>query len=372
MDKAAKRNLIIFSYDFPPSNGGIARLTYEIAIKAADVFNQTIVLTRKKTGPQKPYNLSGKINIVELPSKRISTEVAAIKYLTALKSKEDYYLLCGLWHPEALLAKLAGFKKINVLTHGTELLSGPSLFRKIFWLTVYGRWILNSANIIANSKYTAGLSHKVAPKASITALLLAVNHNYFKPNAARKNDKIIIGTVSRVLQFKGHDFVLKTISNLPQHYKDKIDWYIAGTGPYLPVLKQDVSKYGLDETVKFKGFVPDSELADFYANLDLFILMTRENPDSTQVEGFGLVFLEAQSCGVAVIGANTGGIASAIEHGNGGWLLEQDNEKELSELLISLINKRAIIQQEGTKARERVVKNCTWEIYTSELFKTLQ
>jgi phosphatidylinositol alpha-1,6-mannosyltransferase len=366
-----KSNLLIFSYDFPPSNGGIARLCYEIAQGMHSKYDEVIVLTRVKDGPQRPYD-EGLFKIKYLPSKRLICELMAWWYLLTLKNKKYYTLLCGVWHPEATISRLAGFKNINVLTHGAELLHGEQSFRKYFWLPMYAKWILNKTNIIANSVYTANLSQKIAPKATFTALPLAVNHTFFKPKKDKKNKKIVIGTVSRILQFKGHDFVLKVIHSLPQSYKNKIEWQIAGTGPYLKTLKKDVERLGLQKFVKFKGFLPDETLSDFYANLDVFVLATRESRLSTKIEGFGLVFLEAQACGIPVIGTNTGGIPSAIAHKNGGWLIAQDNEQELTELLKNLIDKPIILREQGPKARLRVEEECTWELYCKQLFKILK
>jgi len=367
----SKNKLIIFSYDFPPSNGGIARLCNEIANGMVANYSEIIIVTRKKEGPQQTYH-NNAYTIIELPTQRLKCEWQAYTFLKCIANKQDYHLLCGVWHPEATISRLAGFKNINVLTHGAELLHGGQIFRKYFWLPMYAKWILNKTNIIANSAYTAKLSQKIAPKARITGLPLAVNHIFFKPKKDKKNKKIVIGTVSRVLQFKGHDFVLNVLNKLPIAYKNKLEWQIAGTGPYLKTLKNNVQRFGLQELVKFKGFLPDEILSDFYAGLDVFILATRENPKSSNIEGFGLVFLEAQACGVPVIGTNIGGIPSAIAHENGGWLIAQDNEQELTALLKNLIDNPKILQEQGLKARLRVEEECTWDLYCEQLFKILK
>ncbi len=366
-----KNKLLIFSYDFPPSNGGIARLSNEIANGMATYCNEIIILTRRKEGPLQTYN-NNQYTIIELPTQRLKCEWEAYKFLKDISNKQDYYLFCGVWHPEATISRLAGFKKINVLTHGAELLHGKKKFRRYFWIPFYAKYVLNKTNIIANSEFTARLSRKIAPKATISALPLAVNHNYFKPKKHKKNNKIVIGTVSRVLQFKGHDFVLQVINKLPTAYKNKIVWQIAGTGPYLKTLKKDVARLGLQELVKFKGFLPDESLSDFYRSLDVFILATRENPSSNKVEGFGLVFLEAQASGVPVIGSNSGGVSNAIVNENGGWLIQQDNEQELLELLKNLIDNPTILQKQGLKARSRIERECTWDLYCKKLFEILK
>jgi len=364
-----KKKLLIFSYDFPPSDGGISRLCNEIAHKAIDEFDDVTVLTRRKVEAQKS-SFNQKIKIRFVHKRRVLSELTSLWFLLTLKNKNNYQVLCGVWHPEAFLVWLAGYKKINVLVHGAEMLTGASKFRKFFWLPIYANWLLNKVTIIANSDYTGSLCEIIVSKKHVNVLPLGVNHQFFKPFKKTNTNKVIIGTVSRIEKFKGHDFILKVISKLPNKYLKKIEWHIAGTGPYLNQLKKNVTTLNLDEIVKFHGFVPDDELPSFYNFLDLFILCTREIED--EVEGFGLVFLEAQSCGVPVIGTNTGGISSAIENKKGGWLIEQDNEQELSNLITLLVENNSILKVEGIKARHRVEKECTWELYSQKLFKILK
>ena len=365
-----KNKLIIFSYDFPPSNGGIARLCYEIAQGMYSRYDEVIVLTRSKKGPQKPYDKS-LFKIKYLPFKRFNCELIAWWYLLTLKNKKNYTLLCGLWHPEAFLALLAGFKKINVLVHGAELISGDSHFRKRFWLGIYAKNLLKGMTIIANSDYTTSLIKKIIPKSNILTLPLAVNQNFFKPSKKTSSKKIIFGTVSRILRFKGHDFILKTLNGLYKNQLSKLEWHVAGTGPYLETLKMKVIELGLEKTVFFHGFIPDQQLVTFYNSLDCFILCTRQTEKSNHVEGFGLVFLEAQSCGVPVIGTKSGGIPSAVKNQNGGWLIEQDSEKELNRLFNKILSNPISLKNQARLARERVLRECTWNMYCEKLRKNI-
>lgn len=367
------KKLVIFSYDFPPSNGGIARLCQEIAVGQQEYFQEVIVLTRTIIGESKPYNFD-KVKIVELPSKRGFCELKAYQFLNKIEKKEEYKILCGLWHPEAIISISAGFKNVFVLGHGTEFLSGTSKFRRFFWLPFYAKWVLGKAKcIVANSDYTKKLIEKVNQKANVEALPLAVNEAFFKPKESKTFTEGVlrIVTVSRILQFKGYDLIAKTIANLPEEYKRSIQWNIGGTGPYLQSLKELVKDLGVEKNVSFHGFIPDEDLPCFYNSNDIFVLCTRQQENSTAVEGFGLVFLEAQSCGIPVIGTNSGGIPSAVKHEDGGWLIKQDDENELSELLKKVIDNKGLIKEQGLKARKRVEKYCTWEKYNEKLIKIL-
>lgn len=367
------KKLILISYDFPPSTGGIARLCHEIVMHLQYVYDEIEVVTIYKEGQSIPYQNSEKIKITYLPSKRVKAEITALKLMRKMTNKENIDVLCGTWHPDASLAILSGMPNVYTLVHGTELLYGLSKFRKYIWLPIYGKWILGkSKKVIANSHYTQKLAQKINPNATTVALPLGVNPDFFKPMDIRKeDDKLKICTVSRVEQFKGHDFILKSLESLTIEYSKKIEWHIAGTGSYLEQLKESASKSVLKDQIYFHGFVPDLKLPEFYNQADLFVLPTRETKESTQVEGFGLVFLEAQACGIPVIGANTGGIPDAIDNGNGGWLIEQDNVEQLHKILINLIDNKDERITQGTNARDRVLEKANWKVYVEKLFSEM-
>ena len=331
-------------------------------------------MTIKKEGEAIPYQRIPKITITYLPNKRGKAEIKALSILKKWPEKENTDVLCGIWHPDAAIAIMAGMKNVYILAHGTELLSGKSKFRKYFWHPIYAKWVLGKAKkVITNSDYTKNLVSSINPYADSIAIPLGVNPEFFKPGQKADNHNILkIGTVSRILQFKGHDFILESLESLSEEYRNKIQWHIAGKGPFLDELKTRVSNSTIDGQVYFHGFVPDKELPQFYNECDLFVLATREQNHSTQVEGFGLVFLEAQSCGIPVIGTSTGGIPDAIESENGGWLISQDNKMQLTDILKRIIIKPSILEKQSILARQRVLQKCSWQNYIANLKQHMQ
>lgn len=367
------RKLLLISYDFPPSTGGIARLCHEIVSNLQETYQQIHVLTIKKERVAIPYQDLKKVSITYLPAQRGKAEIKALQWLKQWPYKATTDVICGVWHPDAALAVLGGMKNIYVLAHGTELLAGASRFRKYLWHPLYAKWVLGKATkVIANSHYTQDLVNSINPDANTIALPLGVNPNFFKPIPSKKEKgKLKLCTVSRILQFKGHDFILKTLENLPKIYREKIEWHIAGTGSYLQELKQLAQTSAIAKQVIFHGFVPDKDLPKFYNQHDLFILATREQPNSTSVEGFGLVFLEAQACGLPVIGTRTGGIPDAIDENQGGFLIEQDHEAQLQNLLIRFIDRPKYKEELGNRARKRVEDKANWQVYIHQLKQIL-
>lgn len=355
------RNIVIVAYDYLPNNGGIARLCGDIVsdLERRDIPHLVITAAACVEGEN-----NSKIH--RLNARRGRLEVEMIKCIKRVTTKDDI-IICDTWHPAATLCILAG-RKPYTLAHGAELLPGQGAFRKYVWKH-FRHFIFSCCKgVIANSHYTANLVKSIVKNISVEAIPLPVNSQIFYPTVPKPDDNILhICSISRLEKFKGHDFILKTISTLPENYKDKIRLSIAGKGPYKDTLEQLSFDLKLNNIVSFLGFIPFSDMNDFYSSHDLFILCTREEPELRNVEGFGLVFTESQSCGTAVIATRTGGISDAVKEADGGWLIQQDNIDELHDILIKLIENKKLAWEQGIKARERVLRDCSLKLFVDSI-----
>lgn len=354
------KRLVILTYDFRPNNGGIARLCSEIENCCIKYNVDYLVVT----------NVPGEADdhIVRICGRRGILELKILRYLRN-NLKEGDVILTGTFHPDGILGILSGFPTFY-LAHGAEFLPGKTFFRKHIW-PLYRNIVLKlPIKIITNSHYTANLVKSCGKTTDIVPIPLAVDEQRFCPTKEKINDgKLHICSISRLEKFKAQDFVIQTIAELPQECKEKICFDIAGKGICKLELEKLVIENALQEQVKFIGFVADNDLCDFYSSHDLFILTTRLEPDN--VEGFGLVFAEAQSCGTACIGSKSGGIPDAVEDGNGGWLIDQDNKEQLTIILKNLVDDRHLVIDACERARHRIVTSCTWEMYFKNLIDTL-
>ena len=350
--------LVVLSYDYPPNNGGIARLCGEIINQCKKNAVPYLVVT-PIAGPNED-------NVVRITGARPIVDFKILAYLRKNLLQDDV-ILTGTFHPDGMLAILSGHKTY-FLGHGAEFLPGQGFFRKKIW-PIYRKWILSKpiANI-SNSHYTEGLIKICSPNSKVIPIPLAVDHIKFHPTVNKKKDGILhLCSVSRLEKFKAQDFVIDVVSRLPKAYRNKVRFEIAGKGPYKQTLETLVHDKQLDDIVTFLGFVSDDDLCNFYSRNDIFILTTREVYNTREVEGFGLVFTEAQACGTACIGSNSGGIPDAIDNGNGGWLIKEDNIEELTQLLKYLIDNPVSVEQMCFKARKRIEENCNWDFYFKKL-----
>ena len=362
------KRIIIFSYDFPPNTGGISRLTEKIAWFLAERYGEQHIIEVLTLFNSSREFYHPNVKIITVTPTLSGRTIEAYNYLSEIKDKENTIVICGLWWPEGVVTEIAGLKNTYILTHAAEIRPDNTWFRKKIWIPIVASSVLRRAKkIVANSEFTAKLSTTLSPKARVECLPLAVDHNIFKPEYRIKNNSDIFKllTVTRIQLWKGLDTILEALCNLPDTIRNKIVWEIAGKGPDTDLFLNMVKKTPISDQVRMLGFVSDDDLPMLYANADLFLLCTREDVNSSNIEGFGLVFLESQASGTPVIGTPFGGIPSAIENNNGGWMIKDSHE--LTSLLESLLTDPSELHHQGIMARKRVEDAYTWKHYINSL-----
>jgi len=376
MTASSQCELLLFAFEYPPVSGGIARLcrgigeTFERGHFNARVLTQDCAATPCAGLPE-----------IRVASRRPLREWLAFQRLRKMRGASSIRrtTICGVWYPEGLIAYLAGVRPLVILAHGAELLPTVDRWRRPLWNALQ-RLVLEGANlVIANSEYTQRLVSRVAPKANVETIPLAVNAVQFAPGdreAAKTKfgvaGKRVLCTVSRIHHYKAHDTVLRAIASLPPGEREQLVYLVVGKGPYERELRKLAVELEVESHVRWLGFVSEEDLPQIYCASDLFVLCTRDAPEERAVEGFGLVFLEAQSCCTPVVGTRSGGIPAAIRDGKGGWLIEQDDGQKLTDIIRELVGSPESFRIAGTQARERVLRENTWERYGQRFVSTLQ
>jgi len=373
MKAQSENELLLFTFEYPPVSGGIARLCAEIGCGLARHQVNGHVLTQDSAAPA--YNNG--LPEVRVNPKRLIREWRAFQWLR--KQRHRTPTICGLWYPEGLIAHLAGLHPLVVLAHGAELLPTVNRWRRPLWKALQRRVLESASLVIANSEYTRQLVSKVAPNARVETIPLAVDPQRFAPTdreAAKAkygvSGKHVLCTVSRMYPYKGHDVVLRAIASLAAIERERLVYMVVGKGPYEPGLRKLAAQLGVESNVRWLGFVAENDLREVYSASDLFVLCTRDAPEERSVEGFGLVFLEAQSCGTPVVGTRTGGIPAAVQHGEGGWLIEQDDPNALADIIRTLVHSPELFRAAGTQARQRVLRKHTWPHYMRHFSSVLK
>ena len=153
--------------------------------------------------------------------------------------------------------------------------------------------------------------------------------------------------------------VIRSLPILMERVPDFI-YLIVGDGPYRGVLEGVAKELGVSDRVIFTGKVPDEDIPDIHALSDVFVMPSREHLEEDSVEGFGMVFLEANACNKPVIGGRAGGVPEAIEEGVTGLLVDPHSPKEIAEALALLLTDHDFAHRLGTQGRSRVIRECQW------------
>jgi len=169
----------------------------------------------------------------------------------------------------------------------------------------------------------------------------------------------IILTVGGLVARKGHDMVIRALPRLRQTVPD-VMYLIVGDGPYRTQLETLAVALGVQDHVIFVGKVPGEYLPDIYALSDVFVMPSREQLNVCDVEGFGIVFLEANACGKPVVGGRSGGIPDAIIDGVTGLLVNPHDPEDIANALARLLTDGDLAVRIGRQGRLRVASDFNW------------
>jgi phosphatidylinositol alpha-1,6-mannosyltransferase len=221
--------------------------------------------------------------------------------------------------------------------------------------------------VVANAEFARQSLLRIGvPECRIVKITPGVDVERFSPRPTReeliekwnlKGKKIVL-TVARLISRKGHDLVLRAIARLTRELPDAV-YLIVGRGPEEQRLQNLALELGIMDSVRFAGLVPGELLPDCYNLCDVFAMPNREEANG-DIEGFGMVFLEANATGKPVIGGRSGGTADAIVEGKTGFRVDASQLDELTATLRMLLTDTNLRRQLGNAGRERVQREFQW------------
>lgn len=166
----------------------------------------------------------------------------------------------------------------------------------------------------------------------------------------------IVLSVTRLVKRKGIDDLIDAVAPLPD-----VHLVLVGDGPERPHLENKVKEQRLKEKVTFRGEISQRELVDCYATSDVFCVPSVYLKDQGDIEGLGLVFLEAQRFGLPVIGTNSGGIPEVIDDGRSGFIIEENSPRQIRDAIRRLRDDSDLWGRYSKNAKEFVKQKFSWE-----------
>jgi phosphatidylinositol alpha-1,6-mannosyltransferase len=236
--------------------------------------------------------------------------------------------------------------------------------RRSLWKT-YRR----ADHIIANSRFTRDLLRAGGIDAGkVSVVHPGTDAKQFRPQARDEALASSLGLAGRRVGLsvgtlkarKGQDMTLRALPEVIRHVPEAV-YAICGAGPAEAKLRELARSLGLGAQVRFLGKIPTEQLPALYNLADVFTMPNRRLPDSGDVEGFGIVFLEASACELPVIGGRTGGVGDAVADGESGLLVDGDSPDEIAHAIVRLLRDRGLARRLGKAGRRRVCGGLTWD-----------
>ena len=359
--------IIITTQCFAPSIGGIEALMTGMAESMSSIGKDVLVLADGKVGSE--VNKNQKYSIKRFHGWKPLRRLRKARYLEKIcKEKNIEIIYADSWKSIEYLNKKN--KKILVLAHGTEI---PKQYWTVMIDTLRfkkNRIIKSYKNvhkIIANSNYTKDLMQAtlkidgekikiIHPGIDVYKEFISDEEKYYVQNIINTKNPVIT-TLARVEKRKGHIYIINAINELKEEFPNLI-YLIAGKGPYLNNIKNQVKRLNLSENVFFLGWITEPEKSLILKSSDIFAMTPITSGES--VEGFGMAFIDAAFHGIASLGSNSGGISDAIIDGKTGIICETGNQSNITSNLRKLIENKNLRHELGMNGKEYAERKFSW------------
>jgi phosphatidyl-myo-inositol dimannoside synthase len=366
---------LVVTNDFPPRVGGVQQYVGNLARHLP--ADRVCVLAPNWAG-WREHDAALPFPVHRWPGTSLwPTPDLARRVRSLVREHDADVVLFGHGYPLPVLAPglaAEGMPSV-VLTHGAEvwLARTPGVSATM-------RWALRRAKAVtAVSRWTASRVRQVVPDSvPLTLLHPAVDPSRFTD---RSNGEVhaalhglegrpVVSCVSRLVARKGQDVLIAGMDLVRELVPD-VTLLIVGDGPERPRLEALAADAPKDSVV-FAGQVSDEDLPAFYAAGALFAMPCRSRWGGLEVEGFGIVFLEAAAAGQAVVAGRSGGSEDAVEDRVTGLLVEGAEPKAVALAVARLLRDPDTLARMGSAGRKRVEREFTWSRQAERLVEILR
>ncbi len=335
------KKILFLCSEFPPGPGGIGNHGFNL-IKTLQQkgFEISVITNLENATPQESQNFAQKEQLeINYIQREGILPVQFRRVFAAFSKVSTYqYVLCSgmfsLWMG-GLLHLIFRKKKYIAIIHGTEVTDTNAIHQR------FTKWALRKFNtVISVSKYTqeqiepkhTKINYEVIPNAISASDL----QKHIIPEPIKWKGSPSLLTVGNVTKRKGQQNIIKALPEIIKIYPD-VHYHIVG----LPSKKTEFEKLAhelkVQDYITFHGKVDTQTLYTSYQCCDIFAMLSEKQPDG-DVEGFGIAILEANYFGKPAIGATACGIEDAIDEGNTGYKVPNNNPQLIAEAIQKVMN----------------------------------
>ncbi len=308
-----------------------------------------------------------------LPTPRITRK--AVKILKQQQIKNVWF---GAAAPLALMAgklRSAGASNIVALTHGHEV-----WWAKIPILKSLLKKIIKDVDHLGYlGDFTKGEIAKISNQPQkFLQIAPGIDTQHFAPKIARGDliekyrldGRRVIVSVGRLVHRKGQDELVKAMPKILEQFPDAILLFV-GEGPIKQMLFNSAKQLGVLPKVVFTGRVSHHDLPDYICLGEIFAMPVRSRFSGLEVEGLGIVYLEASACGLPVIVGNSGGAVDAVLDKKTGLLVDGTKSDQIADAICELLANPERAKQMGAAGRDWVINNWQLSSWSEKFNKVL-
>jgi phosphatidylinositol alpha-1,6-mannosyltransferase len=197
-----------------------------------------------------------------------------------------------------------------------------------------------------------------------------INANQLREELGLTHKKVIV-SVGRLVHRKGQDVLIEAMPAIIEEVPEAHILMI-GEGPYRSYLENRVKALGLQEKVTFIGRVQYADLPRYICVGDLFVMPSRSRLAGLEVEGLGIVYLEASACGLPVIAGNSGGAPDAVLQGETGLVVDGTSKTDVAAAVVELLLDADRSKAMGIAGRQWIIQEWRWETWSSRFAQLLK
>jgi phosphatidylinositol alpha-1,6-mannosyltransferase len=374
--------ILLVTNDFPPRRGGIQSYLENLVVELARMGSHTLTVYAPKWKGAADYDVRAEraehagFEVVRHPTTLMIPEPSVARRMRGLIAERGIDTVWfGAAAPLALLSPLArraGVNRIIASTHGHEVgWSMLPLARTAL------RRIGNDTDVVTFiSQYTRSrFAAAFGPDAALEHLAPGVDTDRFEPDAVagaemraryRLGRRPVVVCVSRLVPRKGQDMLIRALPAIRQRV-DGAALVIVGGGPYRDDLRRLAHGSGVAEHVVFTEGVPSDELPAHHAMADVFAMPCRTRGSGLDVEGLGIVYLEASATGLPVVAGDSGGAPDAVRDGETGYVVGGKDVPALADRLTTLLADPALAARMGKAGRAWVESDWQWDTIAARM-----
>jgi len=373
--------LLLVSSQYRPTVSGSCRLLQEMVEFFIGRGHKVEVLTY---GPElaqeldtfdraQPYQIH-RVMPQRLPGTSSLVMLARLVWLS-LNRRYDL-VLCGFAYPSAVLAYLARVP-FMVYSHGEDVtVVGGSRIKS----AVLSRSLRSARAVMTNSRFAHDHVKRLGvPEDRISVVPPGIDPQPYANAASAEVEalrtslglqgKHLILTVARLASRKGHDMIIRSLPALCRSCPD-LHYLIVGKGDPVELLALARAE-GVEERVSFMDYVSDASLPALYHLCDVYAMVSRWDPIAKEVEGFGIVYLEAAACGKPCVAGSAGGAGDAVEDGVTGFVVNPTSVPEITQALLVLLSDKERAAAMGAAGQARVREKFSKPTLLGQVERTL-